>query len=278
MPGFRGKNLRSGDLAEQLGLVLLQNVSLVTPVPRTEDVGIDAVATILRNYDSYNYVAEESFFIQLKSLSVSEIIYKDEQVRWLIELQLPLFIGIVDRKKSTIYIYSSYHLSDTIATNPDRKEIAIDLTNFSQYDCSDTNENTKIPIGPCVISWSFDTLESNSNFIDDFYTVLKPHIVFMKQALETRRVGYVESITWHTGQIPVANGTKIKAIESSEHIDKIAAPYITSFLLRLTMGKDIATTRTLYRLLEKTLEKENHFITIDGKRELIPYNANQTEQ
>lgn len=38
MPARRGKNFRSGDLAEQLGLYLLQSVALVAPVPRTEDI------------------------------------------------------------------------------------------------------------------------------------------------------------------------------------------------------------------------------------------------
>lgn len=49
MPVRRGKNLRSGDLAEQLGLYLIQSLSLVAPVPRTEDVGIDIVCTLLRD-------------------------------------------------------------------------------------------------------------------------------------------------------------------------------------------------------------------------------------
>ena len=39
VPARRGKNFRSGDLAEQLGLYLLQSMALVAPVPRTEDVG-----------------------------------------------------------------------------------------------------------------------------------------------------------------------------------------------------------------------------------------------
>ena len=60
MPARRGKNFRSGDLAEQLGLYLLQSVALVAPVPRTEDIGIDVVCTLISEYDQYSYLAEDS--------------------------------------------------------------------------------------------------------------------------------------------------------------------------------------------------------------------------
>ena len=43
VPARRGKNFRSGDLAEQLGLYLLQSMALVAPVPRTEDVGLSTL-------------------------------------------------------------------------------------------------------------------------------------------------------------------------------------------------------------------------------------------
>ena len=55
VPGARGKNLRSGDLAEQLGLFMLQHVAIVVPMPRTEDIGIDAVVTLLRNSDARRF-------------------------------------------------------------------------------------------------------------------------------------------------------------------------------------------------------------------------------
>src|SRR5689334_5247257 len=48
MPGVRDRNLRSGDLQEGLGIFLLKAVALVAPVPRPEDVGNDAFATLIR--------------------------------------------------------------------------------------------------------------------------------------------------------------------------------------------------------------------------------------
>lgn len=274
MPAFRGKNLRSGDLAEQLGVLLLQNVALVAPIPRTEDVGIDVIATLIRNFDGYKYIAEDSFFVQLKSSSVTEITFKDEQINWLAELQLPFFIASVDRKTSTINLYSTHYLSDVLVVNPNRKAITLDLTKTSSYDCCDKNESIKVPIGPCILSWSIDTFSTNDNFINEFYQLLKSHILLTKKSIETRRVGVVELISWETGKEPVLIGTKIKALKSSNNTDKVITPYFNALIQQLTSGEDLFTTRSLYRLLEKTLEHHGHFIMVDGKKELIPFNAN----
>lgn len=90
MPTFRGTNLRSGDLAEATALLLLQQVALVAPVPRTEDVGIDAVVTLHRAVDAKRLVAEDSLFVQIKSDSVTRIDYTGDEVRWLYALDLPM--------------------------------------------------------------------------------------------------------------------------------------------------------------------------------------------
>ena len=48
MPSRLRTSFRSGNLAEQLGLLLLKGIAAVADVPRSEDVGVDAVATLLR--------------------------------------------------------------------------------------------------------------------------------------------------------------------------------------------------------------------------------------
>ncbi|MFH7010390.1 hypothetical protein ACHRV5_00875 [Flavobacterium sp. FlaQc-52] len=274
MSTFRGKNLRSGDLAEQLGILLLQNVALVAPIPRTEDVGIDVVATLIKPFDGYKYIAEDSFFVQIKSSSVTEIIFKDEQVKWLAELQLPFFIASVNRKTSIIYLYSTHYLSDVLVMNPNRKEIILQLTENSHYDCGDKEETIKLPIGPCIISWSLETFTTNGNFLNDFYDLLKSHISTIKKSIETRRVGVVELINWETGKTPVIVGVKIQPNHNSKKTDEIISPYFSALIHKLTLGEDLSTTRSLYRLLEKTLERKGHFTIVDGKKELIPFKAN----
>lgn len=168
MTGVRGKNLRSGDLAEQLGILLLQNVCLVAPIPRTEDVGIDVVGTLIKDFDSYRYIAENSFFVQIKSSSVREIVYKENEIKWLSELQLPYFIASVNRKKASIELYSTHYLWDTFATNPLCEKIILEINDCSGYDCGNNVKSIRVPTGPCILTWSLQTLESNQNFLKHF--------------------------------------------------------------------------------------------------------------
>lgn len=276
MPAFRGKNLRSGDISEQLGTILLQNVALVAPIPRTEDVGIDLVATLLRDFDKSRYIAEDSFFVQLKSESVDEIKFSGEQVKWLIDLELPFFVASINKQDSSISLYSTYHLNDVLVTNANRTEIILDLNSvsLSEYDCSDESASIRIPMGPKVINWSIKTLSENKNFQNEFYKLLKAHIKLMKKGIESRRVGVIGMALWKSNEEPIIWGTKIKPSPCTSEKDEIIAPYLNSLLQDITLGKDLFLARSLYRLLEKKLEREGHFTNIDGKRELIPFQAN----
>lgn len=274
MPAFRGKNLRSGDLAEQLGVLLLQSVALVAPIPRTEDVGIDVVATLITDYDKYKYIAEDSFLVQIKSSSISEIEFVDEQVKWLRDLQLPLFIAAVDRKTSSVKVYSTHSLSDALVENPKRDRINLMLTEDYTGDIGHKGPSLDLPIGPYIIEWSLETIESNPNFVNEFYQLIKLHILLSKKAIETRRVGFVELATWKTGQPPVVYGTKISQISDEKILDEITAPYFNTLLFdRVILEKDIFMMRSLYRLLDKALDKEGHFENIDGTRQLKKWTA-----
>ena len=273
MPGFKGKNLRSGDLAEQLGILLLQNVALVAPIPRTEDVGIDLVATLIKDFDQYRYIAEDSFFVQIKSSSITEIIFKGDQVKWLSELQLPYFIGSVNRATSSIQLYSTHNLWDAIATNPNREEIILEMKDCSGYDCPDTHISIQVPTGPCIMSWSLQTLENNKNFFNEFYELLKCHILKTKKTIETWRVGVVELLKWETGEKPISLGTKINSSHGIKEANEIIDPYFNALLHQLHFGNDLFTTRSLYSLLEKILDQHGHFTIINGEKKLIPFNA-----
>lgn len=70
-------------MAEASALLLLQQVALVAPVPRTEDVGVDAVVTLHQAFDQRRLIAEDSLFVQIKSAGVDCIECSAEEVKWL---------------------------------------------------------------------------------------------------------------------------------------------------------------------------------------------------
>jgi hypothetical protein len=96
MPGSRDRNLRSGHAQEDFGCLLLKAIALVAPVPGPEDVGIDAVATLLRPETTRRLIPEDTFFVQIKASSESVVSYTTpDAVRWILELELPFFVGSV---------------------------------------------------------------------------------------------------------------------------------------------------------------------------------------
>ena len=125
MPTFRGTNLRSGDLAEATALLLLQQVALVAPVPRTEDVGIDAVVTLHRAFDAKRLVAEDSLFVQIKSDSVTRIDYTGDEVRWLYALDLPMFYASFDLEACEVSLFCAQHIAEAFITDHERKSLSI---------------------------------------------------------------------------------------------------------------------------------------------------------
>ncbi|EOQ90375.1 hypothetical protein LEP1GSC202_0355 [Leptospira yanagawae serovar Saopaulo str. Sao Paulo = ATCC 700523] len=118
MSGVRNHNFREGDRSEYLANYLLSGLGLVTPVPRPEDIGIDFFCNISDQENgllSFGY----PYVIQIKSSSTKDILigsneidkWKKEGIDWLFKQELPLFIGIVDKKNIKIDIYNTSTLS-----------------------------------------------------------------------------------------------------------------------------------------------------------------------
>jgi hypothetical protein len=111
MPGMRDRNLRSGDLHEELGIFLLKAIALVAPVPRPEDVGNDAFATLIRPEGTRRLIPDLSFLVQLKSASVPSVSYTTpEEMAWISALEVPFFIGRVDLKQASIELFTTQGL------------------------------------------------------------------------------------------------------------------------------------------------------------------------
>lgn len=211
MPAKRGKNFRSGDLAEQLAMYLLQSVALVAPIPRTEDVGIDAVCTLLSEYNQYSYLAEESFYVQIKSNSVTEIEYSGVEVQWLTELKLPLFVATVDKNNTKIMVYSCKRLYDAIALKKDRNYLKLILSDNQSVDKFDliSEDQTDIYLGEPIVVWSISDLmneEKNTRLL--FLNLMKEHIKIIHKDMELYTIGLVSSYIWKTNELPEEIGYK----------------------------------------------------------------------
>lgn len=258
MPAFRGKNLRSGDLAEQLGLILLQSVALVAPVPRTEDIGVDAVVTLLRDFDSRRYIAEDSFFVQIKSASVKSICFDRDGASWLYALDLPFFVAAVDRSTSSLKLYCAHRLSDAFITNHDRETLTIHLNNLNTDNELVEKDDPNVHIGPPVLEWSLTTPANESDFASLFYSIVKEHVLIAKQNIRNRDVGYAEYVRWSTNELPKKLGWKVTSSRTpEENIRNAADAMAPSFFVwqqEIMRTGNWSEAQSLFSLLEKTKE------------------------
>jgi hypothetical protein len=256
MSAFRGINLRSGDLAEQLGLLLLQNLALVAPVPRTEDVGVDAVATLIRKRDTRLYLAEDNFFVQIKSASVTSIEFSGEQVQWLFDLELPFFVASIDRSNSRINLFCAHRLSDALITNHNRTSIVIYLDDENTSNELVESEDNEVHIGPPVMSWTLSDLGNDGDLPSRFYDVLKSHIALYKSSLKTRKIGWIEFVTWRTNEQARHIGFKSSISRSpQESLDNAydeMMPFFITWQQELFRTRDWNAAKDVVSLLENT--------------------------
>jgi hypothetical protein len=124
MSGIRLYSFREGDRSEYLANFLLSGLGLVTPVPRQEDIGFDFYCQLAdqeKGALSFGF----PFIMQIKSLSSPNIIYgsldhvswNNQNIDWLNKLDLPLFIGIVNKQEFRLDIYSTSIFKHTQITS-----------------------------------------------------------------------------------------------------------------------------------------------------------------
>jgi len=200
VPGSRDRNLRSGALCEGLGLELLRPFAFVAPVPRTEDVGVDAVATLSRRVGR-RLIAEESFLVQVKSASVRSLLFEGEELDWLRALRLPYFLQSVELATSTVELWS-LALATTHPNFRDRKSLTVHLDK-SKFDIS--SDGMHVWLGRPILRWKPSDAVSEK-FQARAYRVLKRWMDIEADAIAMRALGMTRPVRWRTNQRPKLTG------------------------------------------------------------------------
>jgi hypothetical protein len=281
MPAKRHKNFRSGDLAEQLGLLIMQNVALVAPVPRTEDVGIDSVVTLLEDHDQYSYIATDSFFLQIKTKVKAkkksqkttqnrkkkkfEITYKKEAVEWLYNLELPFFVAVVDKEKQSLDLFCCHRISEAYLINKKRKKLILNFENYKESEF--LNSGDTVSVGPPILSISLSNCRSKKKK-NEFIKVCKSHIKAEKLNLKLRESGVIYSLNWKKGEGVSTNEImplKLNGVQSSDAMRKIydhCNPYITALAdhsLKNWNSDVITNVIDNLQIVKDTIEQNKNF-------------------
>lgn len=190
-------NYRSGDRAESLGITLLQSFCAVAPVPRQEDFGIvDAVATILRR-DGRMLSAEDSFQVQFKSRTVTEVEYLDERFDALLQQELGLFIASVDLRIAEMTLFSI----GSALLHPNIHDMKGVIVYLGPHETTMTDGILRVSLGPPVLRLSSANLDDRVSQ-DLAFAVVKKWLEFDRWNRRYRRMGVQFQIQWQTNELP----------------------------------------------------------------------------
>ena len=244
MPGMRDRNLRSGDLAEALGIFLLKAIALVAPVPREEDGGNDAVATLIRPEGSRRLIPELSFFVQLKSASVASVPYSGEaEMAWITALEIPLFIGRVDLKQAKFELFTTLRLHQIML---EMKYEAIELLLDTAQEPPGVPELRRANLGPPVHSWSVADV-SDPELQERSHAVLRPHIEVLQRNRLLRGIQSQVMLQWETGKPPQVGGemTLIAADSDVASTLNAMAPHVRRLMMEVLLRHKYSDFRIL---------------------------------
>lgn len=201
MPGATATNLRKADIAEDLGNLLLRSFCAIAPISKTDDFGIDTIATLLE-IDSSNplrELANKTFGIQFKAKSVRKIEFlKEYEYKWLLNLDYPYFIGSVDITNSQMEIYSLHYVSSMPSINEMCKGLIISLDGI---DNSKQSTVLELGLGDAILTLSITDIQ-DSTALNKKRGILKRWILGEYENIKVRNIGFTKSFKWETNQKP----------------------------------------------------------------------------
>jgi hypothetical protein len=200
----RIRNYRSGDRAEELGIVLMQMFCAVAPVPRQEDFGIvDAVATLLRR-DKRLLYAEDSFSVQFKSRTEREVKYLGERFDAVLSQELGLFIAQVDLSLADIKLYSV----GAALSHPNINDLKGLVVHLDPIPSRVVEGVLHASACDPILHWSTADL-TKSGSEANAYQVMKKWLELDRWNRRCRKMGLQTQIDWRTNEVPSQGATSL---------------------------------------------------------------------
>lgn len=158
-------NFRSANIAEGLAIQMLRPFAAVAPIPREEDYGIDLIGTLMRRSGRV-YVAEDSFAVQIKTLTAAEFPVSCDGIRWLRELDMPYFPVVADLGRARLSLFTINHHRCAFALHSLVSNIVFTVDGDGLDD---------FPLGDPLLTWTLEEA-AHPEFATWAYSVLKPAI------------------------------------------------------------------------------------------------------
>jgi hypothetical protein len=274
MPGRLRRSFRSGNLAEHLGLLLLKGIAAVAEVSRPEDVGLDAIATLLRHDEDGNSYAEDSFVVQLKSASATSIEYAGHELDWFVGQTQPMFIGLVSLADAEISLYPTLHVNQAVLALGVRKVTVkfgpSELPPFfpgKKWGAwgGDTEDSATVWLGPPLLTWRLSDL-ADDIWHSRTYEAMKKFLALARREIELLSLGQCSTLDWLTND--AASITSQRGFMKGHPDDLVAiaercAPALKAIMLGAMALPDEEGARLMIPLIALAAALRNVDVDID---------------
>ena len=215
MPGRLRTNFRSGNLTEHLGLLLLKSIAAIADVPRTEDVGLDAVATLLRPDRDGNCYAEDGFVVQLKSDSENSVQYSGHQLSWFLSQSQPMFIGLVSRKHARISLYPTLHANQAVlALHAEQITMQFGKPETSYPWAGGSRNSATVWLGAPLLSWTLLQMD-DAAWLESAYGTLKRFLGIARRERELLSFGQCSRLEWSTNDKDSIRSSEMRMLKAN---------------------------------------------------------------
>lgn len=204
MSGKRAWGYRAGDLAEGVGVELLRVFSLVALVPRTEDVGLDVLATLLRPTSDSVLIAEAPFYVQIRSVDGWDgtrcLEFLGDDFTWFKSLQQPYFFLGVWPKESRLALYSPHRAYHGLCMDEAMAGMRLFIADGARED-RDAKGIRNVWLGDPILTFGFSGLGKFA-VAKSTYPLLAAHVKNEARNIRLRSLRTVSLAQWKTGQVP----------------------------------------------------------------------------
>jgi hypothetical protein len=242
MSGRRPGNVRSGHRAEALGVYAFTEFCAVARVPLEEDIGWDAVCTILNPdpKDARRLWAGASCWVQFKTESTASDAYDADGKKWLASLSLPFFYCTVNKEERRFRVYATYKAWPGLL-DLRRKMMMPDQPRGTPLvlGLGEAAVAGGIPLGPPILEWRLE-----QDFSKTAREVLGAWIALSQKQLILSGIGVDVKCEWTLNTVPVERDPARAEVNSGSEVDKVLlenlAPHVGAFGFFLASKKDIA--------------------------------------
>jgi hypothetical protein len=187
MVGTVARNFHTASRAEILADFLVTGWGTVTPVRWQNDYGVDLYCTLTEHIGQLSVVTDY-YSLQVKANDDPWILASEDQVKWLLEYPMPLFLACANSAKTVLSIYQTMprFLAGFRDSPPDRLELI--PTTDSGGTVAEWDDGTQFSLSAPIVQVSLDDLEDKDK-LEGLKRVFQNWVRRDRHNCELRRMG-----------------------------------------------------------------------------------------